>query len=242
MRKKLFVANWKMHKTAAEADAFFTVFEQFSIPPVVDVAIAPSFTLLSVVAKKIADAKLSVVVAAQNVCAEDRGAFTGEVSGAQLADVGCTAVIVGHSERRVLFGETNQLLNKKLQAAIRNHLIPIFCVGENAQERSAGKAEEVVARQIAEGFEGLLEVDKAHMVIAYEPVWAIGTGKNASPEEVEDMLKYIHTLVPQETRVLYGGSVTPDNATVLLQQRSVDGLLIGGASLDAEQFYAIITA
>lgn len=242
MRKKLFVANWKMNKKMADVRDFCDDLAALNLPAEVDVIISASFTLVPTLAKKLQDLSLPILPAAQNLFYEDSGAFTGEVSGPQLVDSGAKAVILGHSERRRIFGETNEVLNKKLKAAIKNGLFAVFSVGENEEERAAGKAKDVVKQQIEEGFAGLSESDKAKVAVAYEPVWAIGTGKNATPEQAEEMLAYMRTFFPDSTRLLYGGSVNEQNASVLLQKPSVDGFLIGGASLVPESFYKIITA
>lgn len=241
MRRKLIVANWKMHKNANEVSQFFALLTSETLTEDRDVVIAPSFTVLSHVVEVIRNAQLHIDVGAQNVFYEDEGAFTGEVSGLQLANIGCKYVIIGHSERRAM-GEKNDTVQKKIAAALRNSLTPIVCVGENAAERAAGEAKHIVERQIAECFAGFSDTEKAQAVVAYEPIWAIGTGKHATAEDAEDMIRTIHAVFPDAVRVLYGGSVDPQSAPQLLTQPSIDGLLVGGASLEPHTFARIVNA
>ncbi|MBO8158987.1 MAG: triose-phosphate isomerase [Thermosyntropha sp.] len=245
MRRKLLVANWKMHKNISEAQAFCRRF----LPEIeecdrADIAICPPFTLLTAVKGALGSSK--VKLGAQNLFWEEKGAYTGEVSPAMLLDAGCEMVIIGHSERRHIFGETDEMINRKVKAALRNKLIPILCVGETLEERKKGQAEEVVKRQLLEGLREL-EYD-GEIVIAYEPVWAIGTGVNASPDDAQKMSFFIRQILkgifPEEKvlemRILYGGSVKPENITGFTGQPDVDGALVGGASLDPDSFAEIV--
>jgi triosephosphate isomerase (TIM) len=214
--------------------------------PHVDLVIAPPFTALAACAAECDGS--AVAIAGQNMHPKASGAFTGEVSGAMLKDAGCTWVILGHSERRQLFGETDTLVAEKTAAALGAKLLPIVCVGETLKEREGGETLRVVKRQV-EAFLDILGQDAAACAIAYEPVWAIGTGKNAGPTEAEEVHEAIRTWLrgksdelAHRTRILYGGSVKPDNAAGLLACPNVDGALVGGASLDAGQFGAIARA
>lgn len=238
--KPLIAANWKMHKTIKEAEQFFAEFQQYTFSPEIDILIAGSFPLLPKLVELFQNSP--VHIAAQNMHPEECGAFTGEVSPVQLRDIGCTHVIIGHSERRHVFGEQQDFLNKKLSTAEKFDLIPLYCVGETEQERNAGKAKEVVQRQIQEGIAQLSANYREKLIVAYEPVWAIGTGQNASPKQAEDMHAFIRTLIPEKTTVLYGGSVKPENANDLFQKPSIHGFLVGGASLQASDFAKIILA
>jgi len=208
----------------------------------VDMIVAPPFTALAAVAHECDGS--GVLVAGQNLYAKDSGAYTGEISGAMLKDAGCSWVILGHSERRQFFGETDALVADKVKYALSIDLLPIACVGETLQEREAGRTLEVVKRQVA-AFLPVLAASPASCAIAYEPVWAIGTGKVAGPTEAEDVHAAIrtwlsgHAGLAERTRILYGGSVKADNAEALLRCENIDGALVGGASLDAESFGAI---
>jgi triosephosphate isomerase (TIM) len=214
----------------------------------VHVAIIPPFVYLSAVAQTISSSGVSL--GAQDVYFESKGAFTGEISSAMLKDVGCTYVLCGHSERRHVIGENDALVNKKLLAAISGGLLPILCVGELLAERDGGQTEQVVEKQLKAGLAGV-SADKMHAVtIAYEPVWAIGTGRTATPQQAQEVHQFIRALLGKmydkkladEIRLQYGGSVKPDNAKELMAQKDVDGLLVGGASLKAEDFVKIIQA
>mgnify|MGYP003634623636 CR=1 FL=1 len=216
--------------------------------PSVQVVLCPPSVYLSSVADAVAGT--SVQLGAQNLYAAEDGAFTGEVNAAMLTDVGCGFVILGHSERRALMGETDADVSKKLHAALAGNLVPIVCVGETLEEREAGKMEEVIQTQVRGSLAGLDEVRAAGIVGAYEPVWAIGTGKTASPEQAEEVHALIRKLlgemfttdVAAQIRIQYGGSVKPGNAKELLGQPNIDGALVGGASLKAEDFAGIIAA
>jgi len=245
-RRPFFCGNWKLHGTIAESLALATdVRNGVSTLRDADVAVAPSTTALYAVAKRLEDGP--VTVAAQDCFWEDKGAFTGEVSPRQLVDVGCKHVIIGHSERRQLFGELDAAVNLKARAALRAGLSPIVCVGETLAERDAG---ETLGRIQAQLDAGLADIDAAgleRVVIAYEPVWAIGTGRNATPAQAEEVHRFIRTRVATRAadvaarmRILYGGSVKPDNIAALMAEEDVDGGLVGGASLSAESFVRIV--
>lgn len=237
MSTPVFAANWKMHKTMSELEQFAQGLKNETLPAHAEVIIAGSPHLLGRMVDLFADT--AVKVAAQNMYFEEKGAFTGEISPAQLQDLGVTHVIIGHSERRTLFGETDEMLNKKLQSAEKHGLTPIFCIGENGEERETGQAARVVIGQIEAGLEGLSEDFKKSMIVAYEPIWAIGTGVTATPLQAEGIQSVIKEQLPAETRLLYGGSVKPDNAAELFKQPSVDGFLVGGASLEPDSFAQI---
>lgn len=216
--------------------------------PSVDVALCPPSVYLSAVANAVAGTPVGL--GGQNLYAADDGAFTGEVNAGMLTDVGCRYVILGHSERRALMGETDEQVSEKLHAALAGNLVPIVCVGETLEDREAGNTEKVVETQLRGSLEGLDEVRAAGIVIAYEPVWAIGTGKTASPEQAEEVHAFIRGLLGQlftedvaaQIRIQYGGSVKPGNAKELLGQANIDGALVGGASLKADDFLGIINA
>ncbi|WP_163327551.1 triose-phosphate isomerase [Desulfurobacterium thermolithotrophum] len=245
MRRFLIAGNWKMHKTVSEAIEL--VRELKNLVKDVndrDILICPPFTALYPVSKELEDS--NITLGGQNMYFEEQGAFTGEVSPLMLKSVGCSYVILGHSERRHIFGESDELINKKVLSAINHGLIPILCVGELLEERENGKTKEVVEEQIREG---LKNVNKdAEFVIAYEPVWAIGTGKTATPELAEEVHFFIRKALSDmfgnekasSVRILYGGSVKPKNAAGLLKMENIDGALVGGASLKAESFAKIV--
>lgn len=211
---------------------------------------APPFTALYPVKQILADADDGIQLAGQNVYSAPSGAYTGEISASMLKDVGCAYVILGHSERRHVFGEPDRLINQKIKAAQSSGLKVIFCVGETLEQKENNQTTQTIREQLEKGLEGLAAEDLDTFVIAYEPVWAIGTGKNASPEQAQDVHRFIreHLLnsfgneVSMATRILYGGSVTPKNSESLLAKEDVDGALVGGASLIADSFYAIITS
>ncbi len=233
--KKLFVANWKMNKTREEALAFREALSgRASSLSGVEIAIAPPFPYLI----ELADSGGRWSIAGQNCSAEPAGAFTGEVSAAMLASCGCRYVILGHSEQRRYFGESEVLLSFKLERAREAGLVPIFCVGETQKERGEGLAHEVLTRQLE-----ALERDPRErpIVLAYEPVWAIGSGRNATPEEARDTIAGLREALSarEDLRVLYGGSVSPENSAALLSQPGIDGFLVGGASLDPDSFCSI---
>ncbi|WP_394848344.1 triose-phosphate isomerase [Pendulispora brunnea] len=246
-RRPLIAGNWKMFHGGNSGLALAAdVVSIAKRVPHADLVISPPYTILGAVSLDCQGKK--VAIAAQNLHAKDKGAFTGEISGPMLVEAGCTWVIIGHSERRQLFGETDATVAEKTAAALQYGLLPIVCVGETLAEREAGKTLAVVKRQLEAFLDILAASDKA-VAIAYEPVWAIGTGKNAGPAEAEEVHAAIRAwlaekspALAQRTRVLYGGSVKPDNAKALLGCPNVDGALIGGASLDAASFGAIAEA
>lgn len=247
-RRSLIAANWKMNHTVATATAFVDPLRA-ALPRLshVDLALFPSFFGVRALADALAGTP--VAVGAQDMYWEESGAFTGEVSGAMLRDAGATMVIVGHSERRHVMGESNEIVARKLTAALRDGLGPILCVGELLTERDAGHEKAVVEKQLATAFHGMAAEVAAGVVIAYEPVWAIGTGRTASPADAESMHQSVRTwlaghygAIADEVRILYGGSVKPDNAAGLIDQDNVDGFLIGGASLDPASYIAIAEA
>jgi triosephosphate isomerase len=243
MRRPLIAANWKMNKTIEETLAFL---EEF-IPLIKDVSdieilISPPFTSLFIASEKIKNTQ--ILLCGQNVFYEDKGAYTGEISPVMLKDAGCTYVIIGHSERRQYFHETDEIINKKIIAAKRNNLKVILCIGETLEERQNGMTFEVLKRQIEKG---LKDISLEDIVIAYEPVWAIGTGKTATTEQAQEAHKFIRERlsllygdISNEIRILYGGSVTPENIKSLMDCEDVDGALVGGASLKAESFWRIV--
>ncbi len=246
MRRKLIAGNWKMNLTANDARAMVAELRK-QIDPLAaqlakdrDLLIAPAAIAIPALAQALAGS--SIALGAQNLHWEDSGAFTGEVSAPMLKSFGVTHVIIGHSERRHAFFETDQFVNKKMACALKHRLIPIMCVGETLQEREAGKTVEVIMRQMENGLSGIGAEAAATVVIAYEPVWAIGTGKTATPEQAQLVHGSIReflsdswgTAAAAETRILYGGSVTPDNIDSILAKPDIDGALVGGASLKAD--------
>jgi len=247
MRKPLIAGNWKMHKTLAEArELVNSIRDGLRDDAHVDVLICPPFQLLAPMAKAVEGSR--IMLGAQNAHEASHGAFTGEVSVPMLADAGCTHVIIGHSERRHIFGETGSLLAKKVRAVIGGGLEVVYCIGETLEQREAGRTQAVVEQQITEVIGKDIAPDR--LTVAYEPVWAIGTGRNATPEQAQE----VHALVRSKLaamydraaadsiRILYGGSVKPNNAEALLAQPDVDGALVGGACLVAADFLAIIAA
>jgi len=251
MRKPFIAGNWKMntdsHSSVSLAKSI--VHDTLEIAGhEVAVAVCPPFVYLQAVAQVLSST--SIALSAQDVYTESKGAFTGEISASMLKDIGCTYAICGHSERRHIIGETDELVNKKVTAAIAGGLLPIFCVGELLEERKASQTEEVVNRQIRKGLAGLSAAKVSAVTIAYEPVWAIGTGLTATPQQAQEVHDLIRKLIGEmydgqlskEVRILYGGSVKPDNAAELMAQKDVDGLLVGGASLDANDFAKIVRA
>jgi triosephosphate isomerase len=248
-RKKLIAGNWKMNKTSADAVALVTdLVASVGRQNDVDVVVCPPFTSIETVAKALEGS--TIKLGAQNMHFEASGAFTGEVSAPMLRALFATHVILGHSERRALFGETDALVNKKVLAALKNQLRPILCVGETLAEREAGATLKVVQTQLEAGLEGVSKDLAPSVVIAYEPVWAIGTGKVATTEQAQEVHAFIRGLltklftevVAQKVRILYGGSMKPSNAPELLAQKDIDGGLIGGASLEARSFTELVTA
>jgi triosephosphate isomerase len=246
----LMAGNWKMHKLTGEAAALANDLKAAlaEVDEPVDVLLCPPLTALSAVASAIEGTRIRL--GAQNMHWESRGAFTGEVSAAMLKDIGCSDVIIGHSERRHIFGETDEEVNRKVYAALEAGLTPTVCVGETEEQREQGETEAVVTRQVRGGLQGLSPERMADVVIAYEPVWAIGTGKTATPEQAQDVHALIRGIVSQEfgestasaLLILYGGSVKPANALDLMSRADINGALVGGASLDADSFAKIVRA
>lgn len=245
-RRPLIAGNWKMFKTCPEAVETARQLAQLVNISTVDVMIAPQFTALVPVSDVIKGSCVSL--GAQNLFWESEGAYTGEISPAMLVSAGCRYVIIGHSERRQYFGENDDSVNKKIKAAIRDNLIPILCVGESEKERESKETFNVLDRQITKGLEGFSSNELDTLVIAYEPVWAIGTGKTATKEQAQEVHRFLRSMVEKilgnilamSVRILYGGSVKPDNIKELMEMPDVDGALVGGASLDAETFSEII--
>ena len=246
-RRPILAGNWKMNKTTAEARDLASKL----IPLVAgvkdrDIVLAPTFTALQTVGEAIKGTNLAL--AAQNLFWEDKGAFTGEISAEMLLDLGCKYAIIGHSERRQYFGETDETVNKKVRQALNKGLLPIVCVGELLSEREAGKANEVIERQTVGALKGVTADEMRKIVIAYEPVWAIGTGKTASPDQANEIHAFIRQKVKslynagvaEALRIQYGGSVTPENVSTLMAMPDIDGALVGGASLKPESFAALV--
>lgn len=250
MRITLIVGNWKMNKTASEAVRFVRELTS-ALPkdPAVEIVLAPPFTALESVRTALATAS-HIALGAQNLHWEQQGAFTGEISGPMLRDLGCTYAIVGHSERRALFGERDGDVHKKVRSALANGLRPILCVGESLDQRQSGRTEPVVTGQVAAGLGELSAKELDAVTIAYEPVWAIGTGHAATTEQAVAVHRAIRACIAagwtthaaERMRILYGGSVTPQNAESLLSDPDIDGALVGGACLKTESFATIVLA
>jgi len=246
MRKPLIAGNWKMHKTPEEARAFASqLLEELKEEREVEVVVAPPFVSLLPVKEALGDGPIKL--AAQNVHWEREGAFTGEVSPLMLREAGCEYVIVGHSERRGYFGETDEVVNRKVKALLDVGLKPILCVGETLKEREEGKTFEVVEAQVKGGLKDLEAGEVKELVVAYEPVWAIGTGRTATPHQAQEVQSFIRKLlgglfgeVAREIRILYGGSVKPENIAELMAEEDIDGALVGGASLKVDSFVKIV--
>ena len=247
MRRPVIAGNWKMYKTQADARAYFS-----ALVPLVrntvhcDIIVAPAFTAIPASVEAVKGTPISI--AAQDMHGEPEGAFTGEVSAAMLVEAGCRAVIIAHSERRQFFGETDESANAKIKAALAAGLAPILCVGELLAEREGGKTEEVLERQFKGGLAALTGAEFSRIILAYEPVWAIGTGRTATPEMAAEAHRFLRQLAaasftPERAaglRVVYGGSVKPDNIKGLMAQVEIDGALVGGASLNADAFASIV--
>ena len=248
MRKPFVAGNWKMNLDKSAANDLVEGLLAKNFDGSVDVAVCPSFVYADQVGSKLGDS--AIKLGCQDVYFEEKGAFTGEISCGMLKDIGCTYVILGHSERRHVLGETDEIVNKKVLAALASGLTPIVCVGETLEERDHGRTHDVIKSQF-QGSMGNLEVEQmAQVVIAYEPVWAIGTGKVATPDQAEEVHLDLRNMletgynseVAENVRIQYGGSVKPDNAAELLSQPNIDGALVGGASLKADDFAAIVDA
>jgi triosephosphate isomerase len=246
-RKPLIAGNWKMFKTGPEAEELASRLKQLvSDITDVDIMVAPAFTALGVVSQILKDSRIHL--GGQNLFWETEGAYTGEVSARMLKAAGCSHVIVGHSERRQYFGETNTTVNRKVKAALLEGVAPVLCVGETEEEREKGETSSVVQEHLAKGLEGLGADELQRVTVAYEPVWAIGTGKTATREQAQEVHQFIRGQIQSEwgnsiantLRILYGGSVKPDNVAELMGMDDIDGALVGGASLDAESFAAIV--
>lgn len=247
MRKPIIAGNWKMYKTIDEA---VTMVEELQglVAGVTEVeaVVCPPYIALDAVIKAVKGT--DIAVGAQNMHWEEQGAFTGEVSPVMLKEAGCKYVIIGHSERREYFAETDEGVNKKVKSAFAHGLLPIVCVGEKLAEREQGITEQVVKSQVEKGLAGLEESQVSKLVVAYEPVWAIGTGKTASDEDAQQVIGYIRKIIAgiygsklaEQVRLQYGGSVKPDNIAGLMKQKDIDGALVGGASLEAKSFSALV--
>ncbi len=249
MRKKIIAANWKMNMTLNEAESYFDTFlREVGEESAVEIVIVPPFTALAKVSELLSKVQ-NVKLGAQNMHAAKSGAFTGEISAAMLRELFVRYVVLGHSERRTLFGETDEVVNKKVHAALEASLKPIVCIGETLEQRDAGKVNAVLETQIKGSLAGLSAKELLETVIAYEPVWAIGTGRTATPEQAQEAHAFIRktlaaisdTATADKIRIQYGGSVKPENTATLMSQPDIDGALVGGASLDARAFAEIVT-
>jgi triosephosphate isomerase (TIM) len=246
-RKPMIAGNWKMHKIGTQAEEaarlLKTLVESASD---VEVMIAPTFTALYQVSRTLEGS--AIALGAQNLHWEPQGAFTGEISAQMLVDAGCSHVIIGHSERRQFFGETDTSVNRKIRAAVTEGLIPVFCIGESEAEREAGNTFSILDKQVRDGLNNFTFDELKGLIVAYEPVWAIGTGKTATREQAQAAHEYIRSLLDtlfgkqfaEAVRILYGGSVKPDNVRALMEMPDVDGALVGGASLDPETFSKLV--
>jgi len=246
-RTPLIAGNWKMYKTVPEAvSAAATLANLTRDVTDRDIMIAPTFTALAPVYEAIQDSRIAL--GAQNLHWENEGAFTGEISGSMIVSTGCDHVIIGHSERRQYFGETDETVNKRINAALKVGLKPLMCIGETEAERDADQTFSVLDKQVQKGLQGLTLDDLRSLIVAYEPVWAIGTGKTATTDQAQEAHRFIRSLIEKtfgsamatDLRILYGGSVKPDNASVLMALPDIDGALVGGASLDPETFSKIV--
>ncbi|PKL81506.1 MAG: triose-phosphate isomerase [Ignavibacteriae bacterium HGW-Ignavibacteriae-3] len=250
MRRKVIAGNWKMNNdlngTVSLISEMKKEMQGKNLPA--EVIVCPPFTNLETASALLKDS--SIKLGAQNIYFEESGAFTGEISPDMLKSAGCEFVIIGHSERRTIFGETDLSINKKIKTAIRHGLKPIFCIGETLEEREKGVTFNVIESQLRKGLEGITETELQNLILAYEPVWAIGTGKNATPEQAQEVHKFIRTLISKlfsanfshQIVIQYGGSVKAENAKELLSQPDIDGALVGGACLKADSFVKIIEA
>jgi triosephosphate isomerase (TIM) len=249
MRKRIIAGNWKMHKTLTEAVHFVEEVKRL-VPPAeqVDTVICAPFLFLERLVQNVQGSDLKI--GAQNMHFEDKGAFTGEISPVALKDIGVTYVIIGHSERREMFAETDETVNKKVLAAFKHGLIPIVCCGETLEQRESGKTNDIVGMQVKRALAGLTVEQVKQVVIAYEPIWAIGTGKSSTAEDANKVCGHIRSIladifseeVAQAVRIQYGGSVKPENIREFLAQEHIDGALVGGASLDPKSFLQLVEA
>ena len=243
MREIILAGNWKMHKTIEEGESLVKCLEEKFKDSPLKVIVFPPFTAINATAK----IAKQIEVGGQNMYFEKEGAFTGEVSPIMLKEAGAEYVIIGHSERRNIFGEKDELINKKVHSALENGLKVVLCIGEKLEERNAGKTEEVIENELKKDLDGLSSKDITNIIIAYEPIWAIGTGVSAKPEQAEEVHKFIRNLlderfgdnVGENTTILYGGSVKPANIESLAKMKDIDGGLVGGASLKCESFFEI---
>lgn len=248
MRRKIIAGNWKMHNDLKQSEDLIKSIKKLLNDKSIncDVIICPPFTSLSEASKLIQGSVIKL--GAQNMHFENSGAFTGEVSAPMLKSAGCEYVILGHSERRTIFNESDETINRKIKKALEQKLKPIFCVGELLEEREKGITNDVIKSQILKGLEGISAEDMKNVIIAYEPVWAIGTGKTATPDQAQEVHEFIRDLIEinfsadisKKLIIQYGGSVKPENAKELLSQKDIDGALVGGACLKAESFMGII--
>ncbi len=248
MRKKIVAANWKMNMTQAEAASFVeTLLREIGDVSDVEVVIVPPFTAIAKVSEALGSSE-TIKIGAQNMYWERGGAFTGEISAAMLRDLFVRYVVLGHSERRQLLGETDEIVNRKVQAALEASLRPIVCIGETLEQRESGNVETVLSQQLRRSLSGVGARELNETVVAYEPVWAIGTGRTASPEQAQEAHAFIRRTLGEisdhataaKIRIQYGGSVKPDNARTLMSQPDIDGALVGGASLDPRSFAQIV--
>ncbi len=246
-RRPLIAGNWKMFKTCSEAvEAAGQLVKLVAMTSDIDVMIAPQFAALAPVSDVVRGSRVSL--GAQNLFWETEGAYTGEISPVMLVSVGCKYVIIGHSERRQYFDETDETVNKKIKAAIKNDLVPVLCVGESEKERESKETFSVLDKQVKKGIEGFSSDDLETLVIAYEPVWAIGTGKTATTDQAQEAHQFLRSvleksfgnMLAKSIRILYGGSVKPNNIAELMAMPDIDGALVGGASLDPETFSKIV--
>ncbi len=246
MRVPVIAGNWKMNKNNDETKKFIQEFEKLMGETEVEVVICPTFTSLASAAQMLSNS--SVKLGAQNMSWEDEGAFTGEVSAEMLLDLGVDFVILGHSERRQIFNEKDEIINKKVVKALEKGLRPILCVGETLEEREDKKAFEIVKDQLIKGFDNVSKNEASKVIVAYEPVWAIGTGKTASPEDANEMASFVRSIlkelfteaISEEIIIQYGGSVKPANVEEIMNQADIDGALVGGASLKPKDFIEIV--
>lgn len=247
MRKPLIAGNWKMNNSIAESIKLVEKLKALvKDSSSVEIVVAPPFTALSAVRDAIKDSNIKL--GAQNIFYEDSGAYTGEISPLMIRNLGCEYVIIGHSERREYFKESDEVVNKKIRAALRNNLKAIVCIGETLKEREENRTMQIIESQIRKGLEGLSAKEVKELTIAYEPVWAIGTGRNATPLQANEVHIHIRKLLSQifsentasAVRILYGGSVKPSNSAELMSEKDIDGALVGGASLDADSFAQIV--
>lgn len=246
-RTPMVAGNWKMHKTGKQAvEAAAALKHLVEKSAGVEIMIAPTFTALHQVSKVLEGS--AIALGAQNLYWEPQGAFTGEISAEMLVDAGCSQVIIGHSERRQFFGETDSTVNRKIDSARSAGLVPVFCIGETEAQRDAGETFSVLDKQVGDGLKGFVFDDPAGLIVAYEPVWAIGTGKTATREQAQEAHRHIRSQLEtlfgkplaDGIRILYGGSVKPDNVKALMEMPDVDGALVGGASLDPETFSKLV--